>query len=63
MVQAGETGIARLIREEPKGMSKGRRELVQCCEDIQSMCGFEDFSRFIVAGFSQVHNIHNLLLW
>lgn len=50
----GDAGIARLIRDEPPGLVKGRQEILKCCARVIALCGFEDYSRFIVAGFSQV---------
>ena len=52
----GDAGIARLIRDEPPGLVKGRQEILKCCARVVDLCGFEDYSRFIVAGFSQVRS-------
>jgi hypothetical protein len=35
-------------------MVKGRQEIIRCCEAVVSMCGFPDYRRVILTGFSQV---------
>jgi len=54
----GEAGIARLIRDVPPGMVEGRAKILACCKAVADLCGFNDFGRVIISGFSQVHRVN-----